>query len=177
MARLILLIINLIGGIAVLGSYVIGIVDHPEQVDLLWGTLPAGVRGVYTANMFPAAIGYLVSFGWLIAAAPDRLRLAGRPALPILSAVYAVFLASSTAWMPLCWQAIDQSDSSLLPVIQVVLALAGVASVGLLVVLARLTDPPRPRWHRAAIIGLGFLVLQCAILDALIWPQFFGVPG
>lgn len=172
-----LLLVNLIGGIAVLGSYVAGISGHPGQADLLWGSLPEGVRGVYTANMFPAAIGYLVSFAWLMSASSAQPRLSGRPALPILTALYAVFLASSTAWMPLCWLALDSHDASLLPMIQAVLAIAGLASVGLLAALAKLTDPPRPRWHRAGLVGMGFLVLQCAVLDALIWPRFFGIPG
>ena len=41
----------------------------------------------------------------------------------------------------------------------------------------RLTDAPHPGWRRAAVIGAGFLVLQCAVLDALVWPRFFVVPG
>jgi len=150
MQRLSLLMINLIGGVAVLGSYAVGISSHPGQTDLLWGTLPEGVRGIYTANMLPAAIGYLVAFAYLMAAPPERLQHAGKPALPTLSTVYATFLASSTAWMPLCWVALDGGRDDLIGLIKLVLLLAGLSSAGLLLLLARLTDPPRPRWWRAS---------------------------
>ena len=177
MPRLTLLIINLIGGVAVLGSYAVGIIGHPGQTDLLWGTLPEGARGIYTANMLPAAIGYLVAFAYLMATPPERLQHAGRPALPAFSTVYATFLASSTAWMPLCWMALDGGRDELIPLIKLVLVLAGLSSAGLLLLLFRLTDPPRRRWWQASLLGMGFLVLQCAVLDALIWPQFFVIPG
>lgn len=176
MQRLTLLMINLIGGVAVLGSYAVGISGHPGQTDLLWGSLPEGVRGLYVANMLPAAIGYLVAFAYLMAAPPRRLQHAGAPALPALSTVYATFLVSSAAWMPLCWSALDGGREELISLIKLVLVLAGASSAGLLLLLARLSDPPWPRWWRASLLGMGFLVLQCAVLDALVWPQFFVIP-
>ena len=177
MQRLTLLTINVLGGVAVLGSYAVGITEHPGQTDLLWGTLPDSARGLYTANMLPAAVGYLVAFAYLMATPPQRLQHAGVPALPSLCTVYAAFLASSTAWMPLCWMALDGGRDDLVPLIKAVLVLAGLSSAGLLLLLARLSDPPRRRWWQASLIGMGFLVLQCAVLDALIWPMFFVIPG
>lgn len=176
MPRITLFVINLVGGLAVLGSYAVGISGHPGETDLLWGTLPEGIRGVYTLNMLPAAVGYLVAFGYLMATPPDDLQHAGAPALPALNTVYAAFLVSSAAWMPLCWVALDGGRDELIPLIRLVLILAGLSSAGLLLLLSRLTNPPRRRWWQASLVGMGFLVLQCAVLDALIWPQFFVIP-
>ena len=55
-------ILNVLGGLSVLGSYAYGLSTHPGQGEMLWGTIPENVRGPYSAMMLPAAVGYLVMF-------------------------------------------------------------------------------------------------------------------
>ena len=38
------LLINIIGGIAVLGGYVIALINHPETRNQLWGGVPENLR-------------------------------------------------------------------------------------------------------------------------------------
>ena len=173
MGRGTMLTINIIGGIAVLGSYAYGAMTHPGQTDLLWGNLPDAVRGIYTTMMFPAAIGYLTLTAYLLLGKPEQLQLSGASALPLLNANYAIFLLTATLWMPLCWIAVDGPAQWLAFPIQAVLALTGLAALAFLVLLWKLEDRSRPTFRLAALVGAGCLFLQCGILDAIIWPRFF----
>jgi hypothetical protein len=53
-----LLALNVIGGTAVLASYVVGLGAVPG--DALWGGVPESLRPLYTVNMFLAAAGYFL---------------------------------------------------------------------------------------------------------------------
>jgi len=54
------LAINVLGGIAVLGSYAHGLITHPQTRNLLWGDMPEPLRNVYGVTMWLATSGYLV---------------------------------------------------------------------------------------------------------------------
>jgi len=56
--QIILLIINVIGGIAVIGSYILGLGTQSGGANVLWGGVPAGIRPVYTVSMIISAIAY-----------------------------------------------------------------------------------------------------------------------
>jgi hypothetical protein len=51
--------INILGGIAVLGSYAWGFITHPDAGNALWGGVPQWLRIIYTSNKLLAAFGYL----------------------------------------------------------------------------------------------------------------------
>jgi len=52
-------LINVVGGILVLGSYAHGLITHPASRDAIWGGVPETIKPLYTANMLFAAAGYL----------------------------------------------------------------------------------------------------------------------
>ena len=56
--QVILLVINVLGGIAVIGSYVLGLNAQSGGANVLWGGVPVGIRPVYTVSMIISAIGY-----------------------------------------------------------------------------------------------------------------------
>ena len=176
-ARLPFLIINVVGGVAVLGSYAHGIATHPETAGQLWGSLPEAAVPFYTGCMPFAAIGYLTVFAFLLVQKPSQVRFGRGPAYPWFMGSHAVFLLASTLWMPLCFAALDGASPGLLPWIQLVLAIAGSAALVHVVWLIRLVDSPWPRLRAAAIVGATGLMIQCTILDALVWPRFFTVGG
>ena len=60
------LIINIIGGIAVLGGYVIALVNHPDTRSELWGGVPENLRFWITSFMFISAFGYCLAMYYLI---------------------------------------------------------------------------------------------------------------
>jgi hypothetical protein len=71
--------------------------------------------------------------------------------------------------MPLTFLAAEQASAGLLWVVRVVLAIVGLASVGLLLALLSV-KPHQSSWaYKIAIIGSVFFCIQTAILDAIIW--------
>jgi len=172
MKTVIYLVLTVVGGLAVLGSYVYAWQDA-DQGELLWGTTPESVRGIYTLCMFPATLGYLVPFAYFLATPWEDLRIGGQPIFERLSSINLVFLGSATLWMPMSWAALDAGNQALFWPIQGVLAVTGASALAFTLLLARLDGPPRPRFHRAALWASCFLVWQCGVLDALVWPRFF----
>ena len=57
-----LLVLMVIGGIAVLGSYVFGVKNQAGGTSLLWGGIPQAIRPVYTVSMLVAATGYFFCY-------------------------------------------------------------------------------------------------------------------
>ena len=60
------LLINIIGGIAVLGGYAIALINNPETRNQLWGGVPENLRLWITAFMFISAFGYCFAMYYLI---------------------------------------------------------------------------------------------------------------
>lgn len=89
-----------IGGAAVLGTYAWGAAQ--PNVDALWGRLPVEAIGPYTACMPFAAVGYLVTMAWSL----QRTRRGDTPWTP----TFAMILAASAAWLPLCF--VDMANPS-----------------------------------------------------------------
>ena len=56
--KIILLAINILGGAAVIGSYVLGFVTHPGSGNALRGGISVSLRSVYGLSMILSALGY-----------------------------------------------------------------------------------------------------------------------
>lgn len=174
--KILTLLINLIGGTAVLGSYIWGFQARPEAADLLWGGVPESLRPAYTAGMFLAATGYfLFSYFILFRLNAAETRIAGRWGYGTFNLLYALILVPSALWLPLTFLAVDQASPALVWLVRLDLALVALASIGLLFSLLWL-QPRQPRWaHRLAMLGaLGFC-FQTVLLDAIVWGANFGV--
>ena len=61
-----MLSINVVGGVAVLGSYADGLLSHPGDGAALWGGAPQEVRSLYAAGMLLAALGYFAFTYYLL---------------------------------------------------------------------------------------------------------------
>jgi hypothetical protein len=91
-----LISIILVGGIAVLLSYVLGPLTRPGAAGLLWGGVPQGMHPFYTAGMFLGASGYFAfTYFLLFQLAPDTARVAGRFGFGLFNALYAAILLPS----------------------------------------------------------------------------------
>lgn len=168
-------IINVIGGCAVLGSYAHGFAADPQLVPQLWGGVPEAVRPYYTANMFLAAAGYLIAFAYILRRlSPAERAVGGTPLYERLNWLYAAALFCAALWMPLSLAMLKAPDAALWWCVRAVLLVTGGAAVAILALVVQL------RQHGAAgaffwlsVAGLGAFVLQTAVLDALIWPALF----
>ncbi len=169
-----LVVLNVLGGMAVLGSYVFAFTGTPELKDGLWGGVPAGIRPLYTVNMLLAAAGFFpFTYAFVFTLDPERpLPGSGLP-YRFLHLCYALVLVGSALWLPLTAAMLSAPGPLTWWAVRGVLALVGLGSTGLLLVLAQLV---RQRGGASAWLGLvGCLPfwLQTAVLDALVWPAFF----
>jgi hypothetical protein len=157
--RQLFLALQLVLGPLVLASYAYGATHWPSAVSAMWGGVPQGARGVYTAWMFVAAAGYLTFTPILFLRSPTlRTRIA-----------YAAVLVGSVLWLPLTKWHLD----GLVPFGGVVLDLAVVA-VGSLALLAIALRAPLSRAARvAAVVGAAAFCLQTVLLDAVVWPALW----
>jgi hypothetical protein len=173
-----LVAINLVGGLAVLGSYVAGAAMHPESTRLLWGGVPAALKPFYTISMLTAAAGYF-PFTYLLVfrTDPENSRIAGRLSYGCFHFLYLLILLPSALWMPLTFQLVDRWSAALWAVIRIVLALVGIGSLGLLAALATLAPVTSRRLYAFAIAGVVAFCVQTALLDATVWPAYFPTPG
>lgn len=169
-----LLFINIIGGLAVLGSYAWGLSTHPGAGASLWGGTPEAWQRLSTANMLPAALGYMVfTIFLLLQPQPEHQRVFGRMGYGLLLALYAAILLPSAAWMPLSFAALASPSPLLVWSIRILLAVIGLASIGLLMAIGSIRVRRRAWAWRFALIGCAVFCLQTAVFDAVIWSAFF----
>jgi hypothetical protein len=169
-----LLWINIIGGLAVLGSYAHGLASNPLTRGDVWGGVPDGLRPLYTVNMLLAAAGYFAfSYFVFFRLDPDRTRIASRWGYGAFHIFYALILVPSALWMPLTFAMLDAPSAGLWWAIRLTLAAVGFGSLGLMIALWTVPAPGSSGARRLALVGGAAFFLQTAILDALIWPAFF----
>jgi hypothetical protein len=173
-----LVLINLFGGAAVLGSYAYYLAANPATRGRLWGGVPEEWRPAYTISMLLAAAGYFAfSYFVLLRVDSREARVARRFRYRVFLWIYAGILAPSALWMPLTFRMFADPGWSTWIAIRAVLALVGVSSLALIWAIASVR-PAGPGWARAlALIGALAFAVQTALLDALVWPRYFPFPS
>jgi hypothetical protein len=174
MQHIILLIINIIGGAAVIGSYVFGLNAQAGGANILWGGVPENIRPVYGASMILAALGYFAFMYYIFfRLAPGEVLIAGRFGFSLFYVIFLVILIPSAFWMPLTNVYVGNPSTLVWIGVRTVLALVGLASIAL--VWALLSIQPRvlgvPYW--LAVAGSGYFAFHTAVLDAIIWAALF----
>ena len=172
-----LIAINVLGGVAVLGSYAEGFVNHPDIVGLAWGDVPEAWRGLYSLAMAPAALGYFpMTYFLLFRVDLARPLWLGLRTGTILGFLYLVLLVFSALWFPLTLQLIEQPDPTLWSAIHALLLAVGLASCGLVACTIALRPASGGIGWVLAVAGSLFLTFQTGVLDALVWPAYFPHP-
>lgn len=172
--RVLFIAINVLGGLAVLASYAHGLLTHPDTRGAIWGGVPPTLRPLYTVSMLLAAVGYFpfTSF-FLLRLDPATVRVGGRLGFGVLNGLYVTVLVASALWMPLTFAMLEQPGVALWWAIRLVLAAAGLGSVGLLAFLLAIRPQPGGVWYGCAVAGLVCFCFQTALLDAVVWPAYF----
>jgi len=174
--HIILAIISIIGGTAVLGSYVLGVRNHPDTRGQTWGGVPAGLKPFYIVSMLTAAAGYL-AFAYFVffEAEPDVVELFGSSSYWLFYLICAGILLPSAMWMPLTFSMLEQPSRAKWISIRIVLGIVGIVSLALLAALITLEprEPAAAYW--ASVVGIVFFCIQTAFLDALVWPIYFPI--
>ncbi len=166
--------LNVLGGVAVLGSYAHGFATHPDTSSQLWGGVPEPIRPFYGLWMFVAAAGYLTfTYFLFFRVDPDRARVAGRFSFGLFNLLYAAILIPSALWMPLTFELLAGWSAGLWWLIRLLLWVIGLASLALIIALARLRPNQPPRLYRLAVVASIAFTVQTGLLDALVWVAYY----
>lgn len=168
------LAINVVGGIAVLGSYAHGLATHPQTRDLLWGDMPGPLQDIYGVTMWLAAAGYLVFMAQvLFRFDAAEVRVGRYSGIGVISACCAAVVFASALWMPLTFAYLAQPSTTLWVLIRADLIVVAIGAIGLIVTQFALR-PGRTGWASVVtVVSLLLFALQTAFLDPFVWPAFF----
>lgn len=172
-----MIVLNLIGGIAVLASYAWGLLSFPETRGEIWGGIPDSMRSLYTTSMLTAAGGYFFFTGYLLLQVdPVKLNTQGPIRFSLINWFYLLVLAPSALWLPLTFSMISAPGLFLWLMIRLVLTLTAIGSLGLLYAIVRLRREGHPVFFWLALAGILAFNLQTTVLDALVWTAYYPGP-
>mgnify|MGYP001176844190 CR=1 FL=1 len=172
--QLILLVIIIVGGISIIGSYIYGFRAHHNNANSLWGRAPKILRLINLPFMILAAIGFIVfSCFILFHLNPDEVRIANSFGFYVFHIIFALILIPSAFWMPLTFAMINRPKTGLWIGIRLVLAIVGISSLALLLVLLNLNINESGLIYWFAIGGAVAFSIQTVLFDTLLWPIFF----
>ena len=168
------LVINALGGFAVIASYAAGLISHPNTEELLWGRITPALKSVYLVSMPLAAVGYLLFLYFIFFHIDARtVHIGGFNGFLVLDVIFLVILVFSAFWMPLTFKLIETQSSGWWFSIRLVLFAVGLASLALLCSLL-VIDQKEPAWsYWLAVAGAAMFFIQTGILDSFIWPALF----
>jgi hypothetical protein len=164
----------LVGGASVIGSYVYGFLTHSGSINDFWGASPEVFKTVNIPFMILAAIGFIgFTYFILFRIKTNEVKIANRFSYNIFFIIFTLILFPSAFWMPLTLSMIANPDDSIWIIIRLILAIVGVSSVALILVLMSL----RPKYpgiaYWFAVGGANAFSIQTFIFDTFLWPLFF----
>jgi hypothetical protein len=171
--RITWMLINLLGGAAVLGSYAYGFLTRSNASQMLWGGVPAGFRPFYTAGMLAATAGYFALAYYVFRLDPRKTEVFGRFGFGIFNVLYLLVLVPSALWMPLTLLAIERASTVLRWMVRLDLATVAAGSLGLLLAVLNTRLRPSTLRYILAVLGSAALCLQTVVLDAIVWSLYF----
>jgi len=174
MQQIILLIINVIGGAAVIGSYIFGLGGQSGGANVLWGGVPANIRPLYTVSMILSALGYFAFLYYIFFRLdPAQTSIAGVAGFTLFYVIFFFMLIPSAFWMPLTNLYVTSPGTGIWIWIRVVLALVGLASIALVWALLTLQGKVPGISYWLAVVGSAYFAFHTAILDAVVWAWLF----
>jgi len=172
--QIILLIINIIGGAAVIGSYIFGLRAQTGGASVLWGGVPDNIRLVYGISMILSALGYFAFLYYILfRLTPTEVSIAGMFGFSMFYVIFIFILLPSAFWMPLTNIYVGNPNPGMWIGIRTVLALVGLASIALVWALISLQTKGPGVAYWAAVVGSAYFAFHTAILDAIIWAALF----
>jgi len=168
------LVINALGGFAVIASYTASLISHPDTEELLWGRITPALKSVYLVSMPMAAVGYLLCLHFIFFHLDAKtVHIGGFDGFLILDMIFMVILVFSAFWMPLTYKLIDTQWSGWRFYIRLVLFAVGLASLALLYSLLVINQKEPALNYWLAVGGAAMFFVQTGMIDAFIWPALF----
>jgi hypothetical protein len=174
MQQIILLVINVVGGAAVIASYIFGLNAQAGGTNVLWGGVPANIRPIYGISMILSALGYFAFLYYIFFRLdPAQTSIASIPGFTLFYVIFLLILIPSAFWMPLTNVYVVNPSIGIWIGIRTVLALVGLASIALLWALLSLQGKVPGIAYWLAVVGSGYFAFHTSILDAVVWAALF----
>ena len=172
--QIILLVINIIGGVAVIGSYILGLSAQTGGANVLWGGVPENIRPLYGISMILSALGYFAFLYFILfRLTPAEVSIAGLFGFSLFYVIFILILLPSAFWMPLTNIYVGNPTTGMWVGIRTVLAIVGLASIALVWALLSLQTKVPGVSYWLAVVGSGYFAFHTAVLDAIIWAALF----
>jgi hypothetical protein len=172
--KIVLLLINVVGGVAVIGSYILGLRGESRGADALWGGVPARIRPVYQISMILSAIGFLaVLYYVFFELVPSEVKIGGRVGYWLFIPIIALMLFPSALWMPLSNLYVDKPRTGTWIAVRTVLFVVGLASTALAWALFALEPNDGGVAYWFAVVGACYFAFHTFVLDAIVWAALF----
>ena len=171
--QIILLIINVLGGAAVLGSYVV-VLLRSSSGSAFWGGVPSNIRPIYGVSMILAALGYFAFLYFIFfRIAPKDAVMFGRYGYYMFYVIFLAILVPSALWMPLTNLYLGSTSTGMWIAVRAVLIIVGLASIALVWALLSLQAGKSGIAYWLAVVGSGYFAFHTVVLDAIIWAALF----
>lgn len=172
--HVILLIINVIGGVAVIGSYIFGLSGQSGGANVLWGGIPANIRPVYLVSMIISALAYFAFIYYLFfRLTPGDVMIAGRFNYSLFYAIFILMLIPSAFWMPLTNLYAANPSTGLWIAVRTVLIVVGLASIALCWAILSIQTKIPGISYWLAVVGSGYFAFHTMVIDGIIWAALF----
>ena len=172
--QIIFLVINVLGGIAVIGSYVLGLRGQSGGANILWGGVPTGTRTIYTVSMILSALGYFAFLYYILFRLdPVQTKVFGISGFIIFYVIFLFILIPSAFWMPLTHIYVGNPSTGIWIGVRTVLVIVGLASIALFCGLLTLYGKVTGIAYWLAVIGSFYFAFHTAVLDAIVWAALF----
>jgi hypothetical protein len=168
--QIILLIINIIGGAAVILSYIYGLKGQAGGANVLWGNVSEGIRPLYFVSMIISALGYFAFIYYILFRIDPDISNVNYYLFYI---IFLVILGASAFWMPLTNMFVSNGGTGLWIAIRSVLALVGLGAISLVWALVALHPATRGTAYWLAVAGASYFAFHTAILDGIVWAALF----
>jgi hypothetical protein len=168
--QIILLIINILGGAAVILSYIYGLKGQAGGANVLWGNVSESIRPVYTVSMILSALSYFAFIYYILFRIdPGTSNIS----YYLFFAIFVVILGASAFWMPLTNMFVNNGGTGLWIAVRGVLALVGLGSIALFWALLSLRPETRGVAYWLGVAGAGYFAFHTAVLDGIVWAALF----
>ena len=175
---IIFLIINVVGGISVLGGYLVCLYVFPDQREALWGGVQNRWQSVFTVSMLMATAGYLLfSYGILFKSSPEEFSSRLLNNSHVISVLCMAFLISAAIWMPATIAYLKTGNSIWWTISVTSLWITAISLIIVtFIVIAYPSAIPSSFFRGLTISGISYVTFHCLMLDAIIWVSRFDVP-
>ena len=173
--RIVFALVNIVGGVAVVGGYAWCLGTYPEHREALWGGVQGNLRSIFAFSMFLAASGYL-TFCYVIIFQGGAIVLGKDSAMGAntVMILVIVFLTSAALWMPSSIAYVRSGEIvwwSVCVISLWVTALSLLVMTG--VTAAAGTGGISAISKYASVAGLAYITIHCLTLDAIVWTVMF----